>query len=702
MHLREVTLHNWRSYAHATYSFPEPVGDRRVVLVGAMNGYGKTSLLMALYLGLFGRAAVKFLESAGFAESETDRGYRLLMNTILHRGSLSEDAPSREHPVARVTLNFSDGDSTKGAERRVVVTRTWHFRRDGSMRDADGDGEELRLEVGDAVEELSSDWQEQNQRIAELVFPDHVMPCFFFDGEQAQRRVEATGGVALQEAVRAIFGTKLLDALEEDLGKFLNQLRNEARRDGGRIGVSDIEQSRQDRDALLELRRRKEERVRELDALTHELDTRLREEQKRQEAVFGGSIADVERIAKDKTLAEAKRDEAKRVVEQSFADVALPLAFSRCRESATQILKAEIARDRWEVTRTTNQNRASEVISIALPPREHDRLDPPLTEAQRAALEKRLLLGLEQLWNPTPKDCASDYTMTFLNTSERESALERLSAVRRGSAQRALDAEEERVRQDEKATQLREQLASATELAPRIRESQERIDRMRNEQSELRAERSELTTALEAGRGRMADLDSSIARLEASRDRVEPIDKRIDVVARTRSAIEETKLDLSDLCKQTLEDETAKHFSAMSAEEHRKVRVRLEGHVEPQLVLGDETTITVSSLSGAQKRALGLAFSLAIAKASGRASPIVIDTPVGNMDSVFRHRVLEYMAKNAPGQLIILSHDEEVTREYAERLERFVIQKFLIEFTPTRDGYGIARPRRGVYFEDAL
>lgn len=56
MHLREIHVRNWRSYRNATFIIPKPNGRRNAIL-GAQNGTGKTSLLIALYLGLFGREA---------------------------------------------------------------------------------------------------------------------------------------------------------------------------------------------------------------------------------------------------------------------------------------------------------------------------------------------------------------------------------------------------------------------------------------------------------------------------------------------------------------------------------------------------------------------------------------------------------------------------------------------------------------------
>src|SRR4051812_17532280 len=101
MYLKSVTLKNWRSYKAARFEFPAPRPQKKVVLIGAMNGYGKTSLLMALHLGLFGREAMQFVEGYRFDGGEKVRSYRQLLSRLIHRPALEA-----EDPQVMVELEF--------------------------------------------------------------------------------------------------------------------------------------------------------------------------------------------------------------------------------------------------------------------------------------------------------------------------------------------------------------------------------------------------------------------------------------------------------------------------------------------------------------------------------------------------------------------------------------------------------------------
>ena len=171
MHLSEVTLKNWRSYRSATVRFPVPSARKKVILVGAMNGTGKTSLLAALYLGLFGREAMYYVEGVRHADNEEgkERSYRQLIERILHRGSLPDSDPQ-----VSVQLVFDIGEDDP-----LTVTRIWHFLPRGRLRDINtSEGEEVIIQHQNRPRKYAS-WQEANNRIEELLFPAHVRQSFF-------------------------------------------------------------------------------------------------------------------------------------------------------------------------------------------------------------------------------------------------------------------------------------------------------------------------------------------------------------------------------------------------------------------------------------------------------------------------------------------------------------------------------------------
>lgn len=98
-------------------------------------------------------------------------------------------------------------------------------------------------------------------------------------------------------------------------------------------------------------------------------------------------------------------------------------------------------------------------------------------------------------------------------------------------------------------------------------------------------------------------------------------------------------------------------------------------------------------MSGFERRSFGLAFSLALAEITQRRIPLVIDTPLGNADSAYRLRTLKALTGFDADQIIILTHDREVTDDLLRGIEREVGQKFPRRFRPQDEGVaGAAQP----------
>lgn len=90
--------------------------------------------------------------------------------------------------------------------------------------------------------------------------------------------------------------------------------------------------------------------------------------------------------------------------------------------------------------------------------------------------------------------------------------------------------------------------------------------------------------------------------------------------------------------------------------------------------------------SGFEKRSFGIAFSLALAEITRRRIPLVIDTPLGNADSEYRPRTLQVLKNFDLDQVIILTHDEEVTPKLAETIKSSISQIFLVQFEGREKG----------------
>ena len=93
------------------------------------------------------------------------------------------------------------------------------------------------------------------------------------------------------------------------------------------------------------------------------------------------------------------------------------------------------------------------------------------------------------------------------------------------------------------------------------------------------------------------------------------------------------------------------------------------GHVIPPdwLSAGERQLLVVSILWG-------------LARASGKALPVIVDTPVGRLDSTHRGNLVRHYFPHASHQVVLLSTDEEIVGATLRNLGSSIAQKYRLVF----------------------
>ncbi len=184
MNLRRVELRDWKAYRHARFAFPPADGRRNIILVGAPNGFGKTSFFEALTLGLFGREGLPLVPRATFqnggdGDGKLQTSYNQFLREAIHKRAIGDGRPS-----CSVELEFEDDDG-----EAVVLKRTWHFSPNGSHKPGD---EELLVFQGAAGRAIGppatvtdrAGWY--RDFVARTFLPSPLAAFFLFDGERVR------------------------------------------------------------------------------------------------------------------------------------------------------------------------------------------------------------------------------------------------------------------------------------------------------------------------------------------------------------------------------------------------------------------------------------------------------------------------------------------------------------------------------------
>ena len=165
-----------------------------IVLFGGLNGAGKTSILTAILVALYGR------QSLGIGTSQKD--YETFLKESIHK--------PRHHLIelnsARVQLDFNFANM--GVVSEYQIHRSWTV----SNRKVT---ETLKILCDGAL--LTDFNADQAQAFLNELIPIGVSDLFFFDGEKIKVLAEDKTGRALADAIRKLLGLDIINRLNADL-----------------------------------------------------------------------------------------------------------------------------------------------------------------------------------------------------------------------------------------------------------------------------------------------------------------------------------------------------------------------------------------------------------------------------------------------------------------------------------------------------
>ncbi|MES3150899.1 DNA sulfur modification protein DndD [Sphingomonas faeni] len=656
MILDELVLHDFGVYGgRQSLTLTPSSPDQPIVLVGGLNGGGKTTILEALQLCLFGGAAPSAARSVG--------GYEEHLRRRIHRGTGVQEAG--------VELAFRH--TSNGVEQSYRVVRSWTIGRGGSCR------ETLEILRDGKLDRLATDnWAEQ----VEEFMPARIASLFLFDGEKVESYADPEEAPALiATAVHNLLGLDIVERLATDLSALERRKRVDA---SGLQVVTPADEAR------VELEGRREQRLalqRELAAGNDALDRANRDLRAADERFKreGGDLYERRQMleANAETAARQRTDEERQLRE--LAAGAAPLVMVQ------ELLAAVAERDRHE------HETASAAGLAAILEDEHSAIlellhVAALAPTARSEIEAVLASRREQHARTGARNvhlALSSDAKLALNGLTGD-AIGELRGDVEAAVARALDAR----RADADAGAALAAIPSAGDLEEL---SATRIA-LQSEVTRLERAKSAFETAL-------ADADRDIAQLREREARL----AEADALERFKGEDADRVLLHSARVRGTLlrfrEAVIARHVSRIEAlvlESFQRL-VRKPGlisglAIDPvtfalQLTAGDGHVMAPSQLSAGERQLLAVAILWGLAKASGRPLPTVIDTPLGRLDSHHRSRLVERYFPHASHQVILLSTDEEISGPYHAALLPRIGRSYRLEFdeatrrTVIEDGY---------------
>ena len=638
MKLLRAHIENFRLLRDVTFEFATGA-TRNVTVIRAANESGKTTLLTALQWGLFGDSALP----------DFGAGYRLSPLDIPGDASVAV-------PVS-VEIDYE------------VPTRTGHVQQYRIIRSAletprpDGTWDRNRAKVRLINFTPSGTTPLENPEAhIRPHLPNDLREVFFTDGDRALSFIEGSRADQVKRvegAIQSLLGFETVERARDHAQQVGSVLNRRVRKD---LGSRDELQNITDKLASLEQRlplleadiKDSKEAMDRLEDLEHEADKTLTEalrQGNKDELVRNLANTKRKRETAQREAAQAARDHAnlfrsellaKHLVSEPFAKArAILETLHNQRQIPSQTIP--VLEDRLDHASCI----CGESLDDASPGGRRRRAHVAgLIEESRAADENREKLtalyysSQDLLRPPVDRTWADDYDDVF---QRRVRANKRANDY--GGEEADLDAQIGQL-PDVDIRQLR---AARDRYRAQAKDEQAKLFRLTASRDAAREE----TQRAESQRAKLLSRDEKgmkiAAELQVAKDLEHLLEKTLDTM-RTRE-LEQVSDRMNALFLDMIGADAAEKAIIRRAAITPDFRIVVSGPYDQPLDPSQD-------LNGASRRALTIAFILALAQVSEVEAPNVIDTPLGMMSGYVKQAVLQHASQHSGQLVLMLTHSE--------------------------------------------
>ncbi|MDB9474417.1 DNA sulfur modification protein DndD [Dolichospermum circinale] len=647
----ELVLQNFGPYAGKQIINLNPQIDednaRPIILLGGMNGGGKTTLIDAIRLALYGQRA-----------QCSTRG------NLSYSDFLTQCVNSKANPTekTRIELVFEHIEEDKPIQYRVV--RTWEKN--------PKDGKDHLGILGDdetwPIDSLVNIWDEY----IENILPLGISNLFLFDGEQVKELAEQEIPPPIViDAINGLLGLELADKLAIDLEILVNRKKREFADNKDLGKLEEIETKLHEKQQEYENNRQRLATV----------NIKVAELEKIEEEALDKFVNEGGKIAAERSQLEKQREEKIKLannVRESLCELAgdvLPLAL-------ISPLLSQIQRQGEKELKTQQIQLAKDVL-IARDERLMNWLKQlNLENTKISNIQSFLAEDINNLYSNK-----SSTENTWLNADEESLSLVDNITYRlqigQNTAQKQLD---ELTNYEEEILTLERQVQTAAapeeyiKLQKAVKQAQTGFNQIRYQAEMMNQKLIELEAETKKLRQELNEYTVENLKYQNSEHIIDSATK----VQQTLKIFRE-RLTLRKLNK--LEEEVKNCFLYLLHKSDLVHRIAIDSK-SFSLSLYDYNGKPVPKhrLSAGEKQLLAIAFLWGLAKVSGRRLPIAIDTPLGRLDSSHRNNLVERYFPSASHQVILLSTDTEIAKKEYQNLKETeaIAREYLLQYNSNK------------------
>jgi DNA sulfur modification protein DndD len=649
----ELVLQNFGPYQGRQVINLKPDQDpelRPIVLLGGMNGGGKTTLMDAIRLALYGARAQ--------CSTRGNLSYSDFLNQCVN-------SHASQFEKTRIELVFEGLREGKLTEFRIV--RTWEVNPKDNK-------DHLGILVKD--EDSNGDWPDEGlaaiwDEYIEKLLPLGISNLFLFDGEQVKELADLeVPPQPVVDAISSLLGLELAERLAIDLEILQSRKRKKLASDKQLEELEEIEQT------LNQQKAEEKQAKAKLEALEKQLKKADKKQQQAAEKFIseGGKVAQESKQLEQQVKQLEDNVKLQRESLGQLAEGVLPLGLITplLTDAKTQLekdLNRKQSLAAREVLKERDHRLLNYIRDLSLSTKDIDQIQAFLVQEDQE-LAKTIDSGETVFEEVNPE--ILNQLKTVLNHQLTEQSHQAQNYIKKiQDIEAEIDTIEVKLKtaapeelQQQLESNLKQAQAEFLKTQTEKEHAQEKLDKISREIAKIQ---KELETYSEKS-------------LEYKNN--EHIVNSINKVQATLKLFKE-KLTLKKLNK--LEGEVTECFRYLLHKSDLVHRVTIDTHnFSLSLYNPQGKPLPKHRLSAGEKQLLAIAFLWGLARVSGRNLPVAIDTPLGRLDSSHRHNLVERYFPAASHQVILLSTDTEIDHEQVTFLREMnaISQEYLLKYDP--------------------
>ncbi|MGG1639109.1 DNA sulfur modification protein DndD [Paenibacillus sp. NRS-1760] len=627
---------------------------KNITLVGGLNGAGKTSLINAFYVCFYGRRK--------FSKDE----YEVIKKEAINTRHKREGGNS-----SNIQLSFSDHTGQYIIE---VLFEQNHKNEIVEQR-------RIYVVSGSEKREVAASDDEFNDFIDQRI-PIDVAPFFIFDAEKIRDLVGEHDSKETIKAIQKIVSLELYNQLHSDLSSIkytteLNLSKSVKNEDILKLTVQ-LEECASE---LESLRAQDKPIEKEIEFLKEKKDY-ISQERRRKLASSSNTKAQINRRVGE---LESEQKKIKAALESFGRSLPKMVVYPLVKK-----LQQQIKKEQGHVASLNRSQAAFAPYDRFISQLLAQETTPPLSNDQKEQLTEKgkdawVKVNKMQEIKVEPMNVLHAYDL-----SPNE-----LQAILNWNLPMNMNIRELISKRNKIDTELQSLLAQL-EDAPDVidtKEMDEELADISEKLGSLYTARKSRSEALRRLQDRHQDLSKELTTKRRAIQDLGPVEQKLEMMSKLINATKEFIDRVTILKAKQLKTEIESILLQLFRKRDLH-RVEFDPK-EFALKIYDEfdNQVDLTSRSEGEKQLIALSMIWALTKVSGTNFPFVIDTPLARLDSIHRSNLVNRYFTNLSDQVIILTTDTEITKDFVEEIEPYVQKSYLLQYddvetaTKVSEGY---------------